>query len=290
MSQKRGLGKGLDSLISDRYEDKTNVSRETLLNINLIEPNRLQPRTHFDEDSLSELAESIKSHGIIQPLIVQKKEEIYEIIAGERRWRAARLAGLTEIPVLVREFSKEEAYEIALIENLQREDLNAIEEAKAYQYLIDEFKMKQDDVAEKVSKSRVSVTNSIRLLKLDGRVQQMIIDDMITSGHARTLITIKDPELQYTLAIKIFDEKLSVRETEKLIKQLLKDKKEKEIKVFHDTVIYQNIEEKLKYILGSKVEIRRQTEEKGKIVIDYFSMDELKRIYDFIILKTGEAQ
>lgn len=291
MAQKRGLGKGLDSLITDKYEEKItynntnldeNVSRETLININDIEPNGLQPRSNFDEDSLQELSESIKNHGIIQPLIVQKKDKLYEIIAGERRWRAARIAGLKEVPVLIKEYSPEEAFEIALIENIQREDLNPIEEALAYQHLIQEFEMKQDEVAERVSKSRVAVTNAMRLLKLDSRVQQMVIDDMISAGHARALLGLKDFEQQFVSANQVFDEKLSVRDTEKLVKKLLKDKKEKETKVLCDIPIYSDLEEKLKFILGSKVEIRRTNDNKGKIVIDYYSADEFERIYELI--------
>lgn len=286
----KGLGKGLDSLIVekisvsdiDSFDD--NVSRETLLNINLIEPNRDQPRRHFDEDSLQELADSIKMHGVIQPLIVQKKDKIYEIIAGERRWRASRLAGLKEIPVIVKDYSKQEIFEVALIENLQREDLNAIEEAVAYHKLIEEFHLKQDEVADRVGKSRVAVTNSMRLLKLDSRVQQMLIDDMISGGHARALLGIKDAEEQYILANKVFDEKLSVRETEKLVKKVLSIKPIKqqipEQEDYH--VIYQKIEENMKRILGSKVEIKKKVNNKGKIEIEYYSLDELERIIELI--------
>jgi len=211
MAPKKGLGKGLDSLIVEKIDksepkvkgNQENVSRETLVNINHIEPNKSQPRSHFDEDALHELADSIKLHGVIQPLIVQKKGERYEIIAGERRWRASRIAGLKEIPVIVKELTKQQVLEIALIENIQREDLNAIEEALAYEKLISEFKLKQDEVAERVGKSRVSVTNSMRLLKLDKRVQQMVIDDMISGGHARALLAITDGEIQYRLATKV---------------------------------------------------------------------------------------
>ncbi len=288
MAPKKGLGKGLDSLIVEKIEPKAkdskeNVSRETLVNINLIEPNKSQPRTNFDEDALHELADSIKLHGIIQPLIVHKKGNRYEIIAGERRWRASRIAGLKEIPVIIKEYTKQQILEIALIENIQREDLNAIEEAIAYEKLVTEFKLKQDEVAERVGKSRVSVTNSMRLLKLDKRVQQMVIDDMISGGHARAILSIEDGEIQYRIATKVFDEKLSVRETEKLVKHMLKDKPEKEIAATSDdSFIYKEIEERMKAIFGSKVEIRRGNNNKGKIEIEYYSQDDFERILDLI--------
>lgn len=286
MTSKRGLGKGLDSLIVNKIEHNSEkreeeVSRETFVNINKIEPNHDQPRTHFDEDSLHELADSIEQHGIIQPLLVHKVGERYEIIAGERRWRAARIAGLKEIPVIVKEYSSQEVLEIALIENIQREDLNAIEEAMAYERLVRDFNLKQDEVAERVGKSRVAVTNSMRLMKLDKRVQQMVIDDMISGGHARALLGISDHDMQYTVAMKVFDGKLSVRETEKLVKNLTKEKKEKTKVVDHD-FIYRDIEERMKTILGSKVEIRQQSNQKGKIEIEYYSQDDLNRIIELI--------
>lgn len=225
MAPKKGLGKGLDSLIAKKVpevaETTSDVSRETLLNINKVEPNPNQPRKRFNEDKLQELADSIKVHGIIQPLVVQKENDRYIIIAGERRWRAARLAGVKEVPVVIRDFTEQELYEVALIENIQRQDLDPIEEANAYSNLIKEHHLTQDEVAERVSKSRVAITNSLRLLKLDQRVQQMVIDELLTGGHARALISIEDPEEQYNLANRIFDEKLSVRETEKLVKWLV---------------------------------------------------------------------
>ena len=289
MAAKKGLGKGLDSLITSRVEnvkvEESNVSRETLVKLNLIEPNKGQPRKNFNEDALQELADSIKQHGIIEPLIVQKKEKGYEIIAGERRWRAARIAGLKEIPVIVKEYSEQEVFEIALIENIQREDLNPIEEAIAYKKLIEEFQLKQDDVAERVGKSRVAVTNSMRLLKLEQRVQQMLIDDMISSGHARALLSLNDSELQYQIAVRVFDEKLSVRDTEKLVKKLLEEKDAPEKKKTgerDDSVIYHNLEEKLKEIIGSKVIINQKAKGKGKIEIEYYSADELERIIDLM--------
>lgn len=294
MAIKRGLGqKGLDLLVPDKmdadnYEKenniKHNVSRETLININEIEPNSEQPRKNFNEDSLQELADSIKQFGMIQPLILQKKDKFYEIIAGERRWRAARMAGLKEVPVIIKNYTPKEVMEIALIENIQREDLNPIEEALAYQKLISEFNLKQDEVAERVSKSRTAVTNSMRLLKLDSRVQQMLIDDMISSGHARTIIPIEDNNLQYTIATKVFDEKLSVRDTEKLIKKILSEKDTKKIKKEEkdDNFIYKDIEEKIKAIIGSKVTISRKAKNKGKIEIEYYSGEELERIIELI--------
>ena len=303
--KRNGLGKGLDSLIpnkSDKLaksEPKKNSAetkstntkkvveepkaREVLLKINQVEPNREQPRKEFDEDALLELADSIKQFGILQPLLVQKKKDYYEIIAGERRWRAAKLAGVKEVPVLIKSYSNQEIVEISLIENIQRENLNPIEEAMAFKRLLDEFHLKQDEVAERVSKSRTAVTNSMRLLKLSDKVKQMIIDDMISTGHARALLAIEDEELQYTLATKIFDEKLSVRETEKLVKSLKNPKKEvKKVSPEHQFV-YNDIAEKMKSIMGTKVNINAKANGKGKIEIEYYSEDELERIYDLIM-------
>ena len=218
---------------------------------------------------------------MIQPLILKKNGRLYEIIAGERRWRAARLAGLKEVPAIIKDYSPQEIVEIALIENIQREDLNPIEEAQTYQRLIQEFQLKQDEVAERVSKSRVAVTNSMRLLKLDERVQQMIIDEMISSGHARTLIPIENGEKQYNIACKVFDEKLSVRETEKLVKHILNEKPSKEIAVTEeDDFIYRNIEDKIRSIIGTKVSIHKKNKNKGSIEIEYYSSEELERIVE----------
>lgn len=256
---------------------------ETLVKIDEIEPNRSQPRQNFDEEALQELADSIKSHGIIQPLIVQKHNDYYQIIAGERRWRAARLAGLTEIPVIIKDYSPMEAIEIALIENLQREDLNPIEEAVAFQKLIDDFGLKQEEAAEKVSKSRTAVTNSLRLLKLDNRVKQMIIDEMISSGHGRALLSITDKDLQYTTAMKVFDNKLSVRETERLVKNMLSEAPVKKKKVDPQLeIIYHELEDKIKSIIGSKVSINAKNNNKGKIEIEYYSEEDLERIVSLL--------
>lgn len=300
VAKKTGLGKGLDSLIpthssspkttvkevkEEKQQVKTVVKQEEIkIKITEIEPNREQPRKKFDEDALLELAESIKQFGVIQPLIVQKRGDYYEIIAGERRWRAAKMAGLKEIPVIIKDYTNQERVEISLIENIQREDLNPIEEAHAYKRLLNEFSLKQDEVAERVSKSRTAVTNSMRLLKLDDRVQQMVIDDMISTGHARALLSIEDKKLQYTVANRIFDEKLSVRETEKLMKsiQLEKTDKKKEDKNTVNSLIYKDIEEKIKAILGTKVIVDHKANNKGKIQIEYYSNEELERIVEML--------
>jgi ParB family chromosome partitioning protein len=286
MPVKKGLGKGLDIMIPEQIiktvDEKTdNVSRETMIHISDIEPNKSQPRKRFDEDSLQELADSIKQYGVIQPLILQKREKYYEIIAGERRWRAARIAGLKEVPAIIKDYSPQEIVEIALIENIQREDLNPIEEAQTYHRLIREFDLKQDEVAERVSKSRAAVTNSMRLLKLDERVQQMLIDEMLTNGHARALLAIENNEKQYNTACKIFDEKLSVRETEKLVKQIINEKPHKEIAVTQeDDFIYRDIEDRIRNIIGTKVSIHKKNHNKGSIEIEYYSSEELDRIID----------
>lgn len=301
--KKKGLGKGLDSLIPDNKSMKSVTSEKTVeskedaaaksgvqvMKINEVEPNRDQPRKNFDEDALLELSDSIKQFGVLQPLLVRKRKDYYEIIAGERRWRAAKLAGVKEVPVIEKEYTDQEILEIGLIENIQRENLNPIEEAIAYKRLLEEFKLKQDEVAERVSKSRTAVTNSMRLLKLSNKVQQMIIDDMISTGHARALLAIDDPELQYTLANKIFDEKLSVRETEKLVKEIKNPKKPKEKKPVANSFIYQDLEEKMKSVFGTKVSIASKGKGKGKIEIEYYSDDELEHLFDMMMsIKRGE--
>ena len=251
---------------------------EMLVKISKVEPNRTQPRKQFDEDALLELSESIKQFGILQPLLVSDKGDYYEIIAGERRWRAAKLAGLKEVPVIIND---QQVVEISLIENIQREDLNPIEEAMAYKRLIDEFKLKQDNIAERVSKSRTAVTNSLRLLKLDERVQQMLIDEMISAGHARAILAITDKDKQTSVAMKIFDEKLSVRETEKLVKHIVEPpKKTQKIVNTAEDAIYESLEEKMKGIVGTRVFIHRKKNNKGKIEIEYYSRDELERIIE----------
>lgn len=284
MAKKTGLGKGLDTLIPTKSQSETTtvttvIKSEELIDINKVEPNKDQPRKSFNEDSLIELSESIKQHGIVQPLVVMKKDGYFEIIAGERRWRAAKLAGLKEVPVVVKDYSPQEIMEIALIENIQREDLNPIEEAMAFQRLIKEYDLKQDELAERISKSRTAITNSLRLLKLDGRVQSMLSEENISCGHARALLAIKEPDMQYNTAMKIFDEKLSVRETEKLIKSLNKEKKSnKKKEELKNDFVYRDLEEKLKMITGTKVTINRKSEKAGKIEIEYYTPEDLEKI------------
>ena len=283
VAKRSGLGKGLDTLIpNNKSVLKENKENGQILPIHKVEPNREQPRRKFEEDALLELADSIKQFGIIQPLLVQKKKDYYEIIAGERRWRAAKIAGLKEIPVIIREYSEEEVVEIALIENIQRENLNAIEEAMAYKRLLEEFSLKQDEVAERVSKSRTAVTNTMRLLRLSDRIQQMVIDEMISTGHARALLVIEDEEQQYMLANRIFDEKLSVRDVEKLMKELKKPVKKKVDTEKEHTFLYEDLEERLKGIIGTKVNVNPKKNGKGKIEIEYYSEKELERIFDLL--------
>jgi ParB family chromosome partitioning protein len=271
--------------VSETTQHSTETSENDIqeVKISLVIPNSDQPRKEFDDSSISELAESIKNYGIIQPLIVQKKDKYYEIIAGERRWRAAKLAGLKKLPVIVRNYNAQEVMEIALIENIQREDLNPIEEAAAFKRLIEEFDMKQADLAKRVAKSRTAITNSMRLLKLDERVQNMLINGIITTGHARALLSIEDQDKQFGAAIQIEEKNLSVRETEKLIQRL---KKPEKIVETEDTAqidnIYNSIEEGLKGILGSKVSIKRKKSGKGKIEIEYYSAEEFDRIIDML--------
>ncbi|MGN9018984.1 ParB/RepB/Spo0J family partition protein [Lachnospiraceae bacterium HCP1S3_C3] len=291
-SKKSGLGKGLETLIPvGEMEEIDNLivkekkteknSGDTVIKISQIEPNKSQPRKNFNEDSLQELADSIKQFGIIQPLVVQKKDKYYEIIAGERRWRAARIAGLKEVPVIIKDYSEQEVVEIALIENIQREDLNPIEEAQAYKRLLEEYNLKQDEVAERVSKSRTAVTNSMRLLKLSDKVQEMLIDEMITSGHARAILAIEDEELQYEIAERVMDEKLSVRETEKLVKAINNPKKKKD-KVEINRAVYDELEVKIKDAIGNNVKLSPKANGKGKIEIEYYSTDDLERITDIL--------
>ena len=287
---KRGLGKGLDTMIppvkNEKKSEKGDPAKgpETLVNITKVEPNREQPRKNFDEDALLELSESIKQYGLLQPILVQDRKDYYEIIAGERRWRAAKLAGLKQVPVIIKNLTDQEIVEISLIENIQRENLNPIEEAQAYKRLLNEFHLKQDEVAERVSKSRTAVTNSMRLLKLSDDVQRMIIDEMITTGHARALLGVEDPAEQYNLAQRIFDEKLSVREVEKIVKNMGKPVKPKKEKVVDKSmqVIYDDISEKLKTQLGTKVNIVPKEDGSGKIEIEFYSHDELDRILDLM--------
>jgi len=287
MAVKRALGKGLDTLIP-AGEGKTKSgetkidSPDKMVNISKVEPNPDQPRKNFAEDELEELADSIKKIGIFQPILVQDKGDHYMIVAGERRWRAALKAGLKEVPVIIKNYTEEEIVIISLLENIQRVDLNPIEEAQTYKKLIDTYKYKQDEVAEKVSKSRTAVTNSMRLLKLSEEVQEMLIENVISSGHARALLAVEDSETQYELAQRVMDEKLSVREIEKIIKDLNKPKKEKEKAKKELNFLYKDLEEKIKRSLGTKVTINAKDEKKGKIEIEYFSKEELERITDIL--------
>ena len=312
MAQKKGLGRGLNDLLGTSEASKPSRSRnnqqnssentskevktvtkevvkevvkevEQKIKINLIEPNKSQPRKQFDEEALQELSDSIKKYGVLEPLIVTKKGDYYEIIAGERRWRAAKLAGLKEVPVVVRELSTQEIVEISLIENIQREDLNPVEEAMAYKRLIDEFNLKQDEVAERVSKSRTAVTNSMRLLKLDERVQQMVIDGMLTTGHARALLAIEDPEVQFQTAVRVYNEKMSVRDVEKLVKNQDRKAPEKKQEDPQQQAVFHDLEERMKLALGTKVSINRKDQKKGKIEIEYYSMEDLERLMDILM-------
>ena len=292
----RGLGKGLDGLIPNMVGSEPAAKKaapasapkseskeqgpETLVKITMVEPNREQPRKNFDEDALQELADSIKQFGLLQPILVQDRKDHYEIIAGERRWRACKMAGLKEIPVIIKNYSEKEILEISIIENIQREDLNPIEEALGYKRLLTEFNLKQDEVAERVSKSRAAVTNSIRLLKLGEKVQQMVIDDMISTGHARALLAIENEEEQYNLAQRIFDEKLSVREIEKMVKNLGKTVKPKKETNEAIDAIYQDIEERLKQKLSRKVSISGKGDGAGKIEIEFYDHDDLDRLLE----------
>lgn len=300
VSKKPSLGKGIEGLgvdvlipnkkkvpaknVKESTEEKT--KDYTMVSISKIEPNREQPRKMFDEDAIEELSNSIKEVGIIQPLLLQKRDKYYEIIAGERRWRAAKLAGIKEVPAIIKDYSEKEIVEIALIENIQREDLNPIEEAVAYQKLIKEFDLSQDEVAKRVSKGRTTITNTMRLLLLDERVQQMVIDMMISSGHARTLITVEDKEVQYKLALKMFDERLSVREAEKLVntykKSLEEDTKPQKVVDENIKAQYESMQEVLKNNFNTKVTIKHKENNKGKIEIEYYSVEDLERIFEIL--------
>ena len=296
---RKGLGSGLDTMlgVNTSQSKKTGtkevikevikeVPKEITLKIKDIEINKDQPKKQFNEDSIQELADSITQHGIIEPLVVTKRKKYYLLVSGERRWRAAMKAGLKEVPVIIKDYTDQEVLEIGLIENIQREDLNPIEEALAYQKLINEFNLKQDDVAERVSKSRTAITNTLRLLKLSEQVQEMVIDEKLSNGHARALLGIENPELQYETACKVFDERLSVRETEKLVKRLLNDssspKNESSATEEDLSFLYKDLEEKFKYKLGAKTTIKAKNNEKGKIEIEYFSKEELEHIMEMI--------
>ena len=287
----RGLGKGLDAMIpktipaiqedkivQQEIEKSNGKATETIVKITQIEPNRDQPRKEFEKEALEELSDSIKQHGLIQPILVQDRKDHYEIIAGERRWRAARLAGLKEVPVIIRNYSEQEIVEISLIENLQRKDLNPIEEAMAYKKLMTDFDLKQEEVAVKVSKSRSTITNSMRLLKLSNKVQELVIKGKLSEGHARTLLSLEDSSVQDELADKINAENLSVRDVEKLVKNYGKPEKAKPVINKELDIFYQDIAEKLKQNLGTKVQISGKGDGSGKIEIDFYSNEELDRL------------
>ncbi len=305
MAVKKGLGRGLDMLIpktsaipedsevslSNEYDsEKTEKKGDILLDINKIEPNRDQPRKQFDEDAIEELADSIKQFGVLQPLIVKKRSDYYEIIAGERRWRACKKAGIKEVPVIIRDYDEKEILKISLIENIQRENLNPIEEAQAYQKLKKEYHLKQDEIAASVSKSRTVITNTMRLLKLDERVQTMVLEGIISGGHGRTILAVEDHDLQYKIALKILDEGLSVREAEKLVKKYQnisqEEETEEEEKISQNERLAEQMarqfEERMKSVLGSQVKIKNKKNNKGKIEIEYYSQAELERIIDLI--------
>jgi ParB family transcriptional regulator, chromosome partitioning protein len=282
-----GLGKGLDSLIpiNDAVNNiEENVPRGTLVRLSLIEPNKQQPRTYMNEDALNALADSIKENGVIEPIVLKRKGTKYEIIAGERRWRAARIAGLKEVPAVIKELSEEKTFEIALIENIQRQDLNPIEEANAYKKLIDDYRITQDSVATKVGRSRASIANSLRLLKLDEKVQKMLIEDILSEGHGKVLASVEDKSMQLKIADEIRDKNLSVRETENLIKKLIKDSANKTEKTpdMNIDAEYKKAEEKLKNIFTNKVVIRHNNKNKGRIMIEFTSADEFDRIMEII--------
>ncbi len=288
--KKRGLGRGLNALIntgtdteSKENAKENNEYKEVFVNISLVEPNRNQPRKEFDKDALSELANSIKQYGILQPIIVQKNEDMYEIIAGERRWRAAKEAGLTEVPVIIRDYDKQKIMEISIIENIQRENLNPIEEAMAYQSLMEEYGLKHEELAERVSKNRSTITNSMRLLKLSDNIQQMIIDGKISAGHAKVLLSVENTSEQEKIAQELISKSLSVRELEKLVKQYIKPRKKKKSKDDTDySLFYKEYEDRLKDILGTKVQINTKDKNKGRIEIDYYSAAELERIVELL--------
>lgn len=304
---KKGLGKGLGAIFGEdvvkenkeETEKKAKAKAETkaaeemdekgrilMLKLDLVQPNKEQPRKTFDEEKINELAESIKNYGVLQPLLVQKNDSFYEIIAGERRWRAAKAAGLKEVPAVLKEYSKQEAMEISLIENVQRADLNPIEEALGYRQLIDEFGLTQEEIAVRVAKSRTAITNTMRLLKLDEQIQNMLVQGVITSGHARALLSLEDTQMQLKAAKEILDKKLSVRETERLVKRLQKEasgeKKEEKKKDETLALIYQDLEDRMKSVMGTKVSIHNKDKNKGRIEIEYYSEAELERIVEMI--------
>ncbi|EHI54813.1 hypothetical protein HMPREF9333_02014 [Johnsonella ignava ATCC 51276] len=307
-SKKRGLGKGLNAvfgesnILNTEEDDKISVSNtadgmnkadegikgDIMIKVSLIEPNMNQPRKEFRKEELDELTQSIKQYGVLQPIIVKKNGERYEIIAGERRWRAAQKAGLTEIPAVIREYSKRESIEISIIENIQRADLNPLEEARAYNSLLEEYGLKHEEIAERVSKSRAAITNSLRLLKLDESIQQLVAEKKLNQGQARALLSIEDKDLQKQAAQEVIKKDLNVRKVEQLVKllQTAKKRQEKtddESKETRDySLFYKDYEEKIRSKFSAKVRINRKDKNKGRIEIEYYSQAELERIIELI--------
>ena len=283
MSKKFGLGKGLGALISENEENTNESGNKLFIPLNKIKNNAEQPRKSFDNEKIAELAESIKNHGIIQPLILMKENDDYVIIAGERRWRAAKMVGLKEVPAIIMDVTDKEVLEISLIENIQRQDLNPIEEALAYKKLIDNFNFTQEELSKRIGKSRTAITNCMRLMNLDDRVKEYIIQGVLSEGHGRALLAIDDGDLQYAIAQKVIDESLSVRELERLIKKVYatdKKKKNDDDKV-DNNIYYKNIEEKLQSYFGTKINLSHK-KYKGKIEIEYYSEEDLQRILDMM--------
>ncbi len=289
MAKKTGLGRGLDALIPDSVEVGSNVERKTetenkdqilWVKLSRLEPDPDQPRKDFGEDEINELADSIKTHGVFQPLLVQKKDRGYMIVAGERRWRAAKIAGLKEVPVIVREFNEQEKVEIQLLENLQRQKLNPIEEGQAYKRLLSDYGLKQDELGERIGKNRVTITNAMRLLKLDQRVQQMVIEGKLRQGHARSLLPITDGEKQYEMAQRIFDEEMTVREIEKMVRDFVKPPKKKATQKGNEALdlILRKYEDEIRESVGAKVSIKAKDSKRGRIEIEYYSPEELEEL------------
>ncbi|MBQ9549181.1 MAG: ParB/RepB/Spo0J family partition protein [Lachnospiraceae bacterium] len=289
MAKKTGLGRGLDALIPDSVEVGSNAERKTetenkdqilWVKLSRLEPDPDQPRKDFGEDEINELADSIKTHGVFQPLLVQKKDRGYMIVAGERRWRAAKIAGLKEVPVIVREFNEQEKVEIQLLENLQRQKLNPIEEGQAYKRLLSDYGLKQDELGERIGKNRVTITNAMRLLKLDQRVQQMVIEGKLRQGHARSLLPITDADKQYEMALRIFDEEMTVREIEKMVRDFVKPPKKKAPKKDNEALdlILRKYEDEVRESVGAKVSIKAKDSKRGRIEIEYYSQEELEEL------------
>ncbi|MGI6072910.1 MAG: ParB/RepB/Spo0J family partition protein [Lachnospiraceae bacterium] len=280
-----GLGKGIDLLIPSGFGEEIEAATGDALTLKLsqIEPNRNQPRKQFDKESLEELTESIKRHGIIEPIVVCKRDDYYEIVAGERRWRAAKKAELKEIPVIIKEYTETEIAEISLIENIQREDLNPIEEARAYRQLIDDYRLTQEELAQRVSKSRVTITNTLRLLRLHSDVQEMLLKGEISAGHARALLGLESGEAQQEVAQRILEELLSVRQTEDIVRNYNKPRPAKK-ETIENSADYKALETKMTEALGTKVVIKQQETGRGKVEISYYSEDQLDQIYKTINL------